>query len=62
MTSVEPPAAAGTMMRTVSDGRQSARLVRGRIAAVDNAAAPASTRRRDILPVVIVSLPVSIFV
>src|SRR5882757_8114333 len=49
ITSVVPPAAAGTMMRTVSVGRQSApRLVRGRIAAVESAAAPVRTRRREI--------------
>src|SRR3954452_10523849 len=48
ITSVLPPAAAGTMMRTVSFGRQSARLARGRIAAADTPAAAARTRRRDI--------------
>src|SRR5215831_8195728 len=47
MTSVEPPAAAGTITRTVSEGFQSARLDRGRIAAADRPAAPASTWRRD---------------
>src|SRR5258705_8969116 len=48
ITSVVPPAAAGTMMRTVSVGRQSApRLARGRIAAVERTAAPVSTRRRE---------------
>jgi len=49
ITSVEPPAAAGTMIRTVSDGRQSPapRLARGRIAAADNAAAPDNTVRRE---------------
>ena len=49
ITSVVPPAAAGTIRRTVSVGRQSApRLARGRMAAVENAAAPVSTRRREI--------------
>src|SRR5512135_603536 len=47
ITSVLPPAAAGTMMRMFSVGFQSARLVRGRIAAVDKPAAPARTRRRE---------------
>src|SRR5215470_15973315 len=47
ITSVLPPAAAGTITRTVSVGRQSARLERGKIAAVDNAATPDSTLRRD---------------
>src|SRR3569832_2225057 len=47
MTSVEPPAAAGTMMRMFSVGFQSARLDRGRIAAADRPAAPLSTQRRD---------------
>jgi hypothetical protein len=48
ITSVLPPAAAGTMTRMVEAGRQSARLLRGRIAALVSAAAPASARRRDI--------------
>src|SRR4051794_30597165 len=48
ITSVLPPAAAGTISRTVSVGRQSARLARGRIAAAETPAAAASTRRRDI--------------
>src|SRR5712672_3329979 len=49
ITSVVPPAAAGTIRRTVSVGRQSPapRLARGRIAAVDSAAAPVRTRRRE---------------
>src|SRR4051794_40951993 len=47
ITSVVPPAAAGTMMRTVSVGRQSARLARGRIAAAEMAVAPIKTRRRE---------------
>src|SRR3954465_1256742 len=47
ITSVEPPAAAGTTRRTFSVGFQSARLDRGRIAAAERAAAPVSTRRRD---------------
>src|ERR1700682_4397668 len=47
ITSVVPPAAAGTMMRTVSVGRQSAKLTRGKIAAVESAAAPDNTRRRE---------------
>src|ERR1700682_454430 len=47
--SVLPPAAAGTMMRTVSVGRQSAAWPRGGQAAVaETAAAPDSTRRREI--------------
>ena len=49
ITSVVPPGAAGTIRRTVSVGRQSApRLARGRIAAAETAAAPVSTRRREI--------------
>src|ERR1700752_237700 len=49
ITSVEPPAAAGTISLTVSAGRQSPapRLERGTIAAVVSAAAPVNTRRRD---------------
>src|SRR6478736_7927782 len=48
ITSVLPPAAAGTMMRTVSVGRHSApKLARGRMAAVEKAAAPARTLRRE---------------
>src|SRR5579871_6308430 len=47
ITSVEPPAAAGTTTRMVSVGRQSARLDRGRIVAAEKAAALVSTRRRD---------------
>src|SRR5438876_209649 len=49
ITSVVPPAAAGTIRRTVSVGRQSPapRLARGRMAAVESAAAPVSTRRRE---------------
>ena len=48
ITSVLPPAAAGTMRRTVSVGRQSApRLARGKIAAAETAAAPVRTRRRE---------------
>jgi hypothetical protein len=62
MTSVVPPAAAGTMMRMVSAGRQSARLVRGKMAAVDNAAAPVTTPRREKFLLVTRSLPASIFV
>src|SRR5215211_2698185 len=48
ITSVVPPAAAGTIRRTVSVGRQSPalRLARGRMAAVDSAAAPVSNMRR----------------
>src|SRR5256885_2201841 len=49
ITSVVPPAAAGTIRRTVSVGRQSPapRLARGRMAAVESAAAPVNTRRRE---------------
>src|SRR5712672_20286 len=49
ITSVVPPAAAGTIRRTVSVGRQSPapRLARGKMATVDSAAAPVSTRRRE---------------
>src|SRR4051812_5348126 len=49
ITSVVPPGAAGTIRRTVSVGRQSPapRLARGRIAAVESAAAPVNTRRRE---------------
>ena len=59
ITSVEPPAAAGTISLTVSVGRQSPapRLDRGRIAAADSAAAPVSTRRRDSNLVVTIFLP-----
>src|SRR6478609_354169 len=59
ITSVEPPAAAGTISLTVSVGRQSPapRLERGTIAADVNAAAPASTRRRDSSLVVTIFLP-----
>src|ERR1700761_1709244 len=62
ITSVEPPAAAGATTRMVSVGRQSARLDRGRIVAVDSAAAPASKFRRERYPrvsfvVVKISLP-----
>src|SRR5258708_3165793 len=62
ITSVVPPAAAGTMMRTVSVGRQSAKLTRGKIAAVESAAAPDSTRRREKALLVTNSLPALIFV
>src|SRR5437762_14381083 len=59
ITSVEPPAAAGTISLTVSVGRQSPapRLERGTIAAVVNAAAPVNTRRRDSNRVVTIFLP-----
>src|SRR5690349_9217926 len=59
ITSVEPPAAAGTISLTVSVGRQSPapRLERGAIAAVVNTAAPVSTRRRDSNRVVTIFLP-----
>src|ERR1700754_4265807 len=59
ITSVEPPAAAGTISLTVSVGRQSPapRLERGMIAAVVSAAAPVSTRRRDSNLVVTIFLP-----
>ena len=59
ITSVVPPAAAGTMMRMVSVGRQSARPARGNIAAVENAAAPDNTRRREKSLLVTNSLPAS---
>src|ERR1700694_4465404 len=49
ITSVLPPAAAGTMMRTVSVGRQSAaRPTRGKAAVAESAAAADSTPRREI--------------
>src|SRR5262245_20060846 len=59
ITSVEPPAAAGTISLTVSVGRQSPapRLERGTIAAVVSAAAPVSTLRRDSNRVVTIFLP-----
>ena len=47
ITSVEPPAAAGTIRRTISVGRQSARLERGSIDAAETAAAPDSKLRRE---------------
>src|SRR5882762_9313319 len=48
ITSVVPPAAAGTMRRTFSVGRQSAvRPRRGKAAVADSAAAADSTRRRE---------------
>src|SRR5450756_1355921 len=58
ITSVEPPVAAGTMMRTVSVGRHSAaaRPRRGSADAADSTAAADSTRRRE-NPVVTVTLP-----
>src|ERR1700737_712068 len=50
ITSVLPPAAAGTMRRTVSVGRQSAAWPkRGMAAVAENAAAADSTRRRESL-------------
>jgi hypothetical protein len=59
MTSVEPPAAAGTISLTFSVGRQSPtpRLERGKIAADVSAAAPVRTRRRDSNLVVTIFLP-----
>src|SRR5712671_4266750 len=52
ITSVLPPAAAGTMRRTVSVGRQSAAWPRrGKAAVAENAAAADSTRRRESLVV-----------
>src|SRR5260370_40402149 len=57
ITSVLPPGAAGTIRRTVSDGRQSARLVRGRMVAAERAAAPHSTRRRERTRWVTLQLP-----
>src|SRR3954452_23414118 len=50
ITSVQPPAAAGTIRRTVSVGRHSpaARPRRGIAALADKAAAADSTRRREI--------------
>src|SRR3954470_6041779 len=58
ITSVVPPAAAGTMMRTVSVGRQSApRLARGKIAAAEMPATPVNTRRREKVLIVTSSLP-----
>src|SRR5258708_6100181 len=58
ITSVVPPAAAGTMTRTVSVGRQSApRLARGKIAAAEMAVAPVRTRRREKALLVTNSLP-----
>src|SRR6266851_338288 len=57
ITSVLPPAAAGTMRRTVSVGRQSApKLARGKMAAAETAAAPVNTRRREINLVTVRSL------
>jgi hypothetical protein len=50
------------MMRTVSVGRQSAKLTRGKIAAVENAAAPDNIRRREKALLVTNSLPALIFV
>ena len=47
ITSVLPPGAAGTISLTVSLGRQSARLLRGKMAAVASAAAPDNSLRRD---------------
>src|SRR5882757_9684178 len=48
ITSVVPPAAAGTMRRTFSVGRQSAAWPRrGKAAVADSAAAADSTRRRE---------------
>src|SRR5262245_4198978 len=62
ITSVEPPAAAGTISLTVSVGRQSPapRLERGTIAADVSAAAPARIRRRDSSLVVTIFLPVGL--
>src|SRR4029077_19912093 len=58
ITSVVPPGAAGTMRRMVSVGRQSApRLERGKIAAVESAAAPVRTRRREKIRLVTRLLP-----
>src|SRR5260370_27268143 len=49
ITSVLPPAAAGTMRRTVSVGRQSAAWPkRGNAAVAENAAGAGKTRRRGI--------------
>src|SRR3954452_12436408 len=56
ITSVLPPAAAGTISRTVSVGRQSAAWPRRGIAAVaDKAAAADSTRRREIPSVTVIT-------
>src|SRR5215218_238654 len=58
ITSVLPPAAAGTTRRTVSVGRQSEpKLERGKIAAAETAAAPVKTRRREKALIVTSSLP-----
>src|SRR5439155_19628922 len=63
ITSVLPPAAAGTMGRTVSVGRQSEpKLERGKIAAAETAAAPVKTRRREIALIVTSSLPAESFI
>src|SRR3981081_1671405 len=57
ITSVLPPAAAGTMRRTVSVGRQSAAWPRrGKAAVAENPAAADSTRRRESLVVTFHSL------
>src|ERR1700676_4582119 len=57
ITSVLPPAAAGTMRRTVSVGRQSeAWPKRGKAAAAENAAAADNTLRRESLLVTFHSL------
>src|SRR4051794_18531152 len=54
MTSVVPPGAAGTMIRTDSVGRQSAYAERGRALAAAKPAAPASTERRETRSVMVV--------
>src|SRR6266478_4394616 len=57
ITSVLPPAAAGTMRRTVSEGRQSAAWPkRGKAAVAENATAADNTRRREINLVTVHSL------
>src|SRR5262245_56627976 len=64
ITSVEPPAAAGTISLTVSVGRQSPapRLERGTIAAVVSAAAPVNTLRRDSNRVFTIFLPTGLLI